>query len=463
MFKQVLSLAACLWAVTLLHAQPRVVNKAAATKAPAKVVDPPKLSQFERAGESDILIDKNNNLHVVYQESPDFGKPIFIYYTTSTNNGATWSRPITLSNDGTGNGGSPPSLIQDGNGAIYAIWKRYGNKGSKYPAPDVTLDGRGGYVNGTLFYKVLQAGQWSQQFQISDEEGSQFSWFPFLNKQGQLYVCWNELSPESIKNNWTSWYYADWVRFGILAPTGVQQRAEIAPPAPGSYTFNGGPPPENGILNLHGYADKDGNVHYIFNRKDKDKMQKIYYYDGKKYEEVYAYPLYSEGNNFMNPPRLLSDENGVDHVIFVPSSSTLESEQIWDITPLNKQKKVLAEIQKKGVRITGFQANQGVGGRMSVTIQATDVLANGEAFGFFYENGKWENRGLTKNAAKSSFFYAQVTPFTYLSSLTTYYSTHGSVAYTKDGKKKMAMTLSAKTSGGGYSMSSPSIIFINLD
>lgn len=460
MFKQVLSLTACLWLVTVLHAQPKAVNKAA-TKVPAKVVDPPKLSQFERAGESDILIDKNNNIHVVYQESPDFGKPVFIYYTTSTNNGTSWSKPVTLSNDGTGNGGSPPSLIQDGSGAIYAIWKRYGNKGSKYPAPDVTLDGRGGYVNGTLFYKVLQGGQWSEQYQISEEEGSQFSWFPFVNNQGQLYVCWNELSPESVSNYWNMWYYADWIRFGRLTTTGVDARAEITKPSVPSY--KGGAPPENGVINLHGYADKEGNVHYIFNRKDKDKTQKIYYYDGKKYEEVYTYPLYSEGNNFMNPPRLVYDEKGVDHVIFAPSASTLESEQIWDITPINKQKTVLAEIQKKGVRISGFQANQGVGGRISVTIQATDVSSNGEAFGFFYENGKWDNRGLTKNAAKSSFFYAQVTLFTYLSTLTTYYAKHGAVAYTKDGKKKMAMTLSAKTIGGGYSISSPSIIFINLD
>ncbi|MFN3666057.1 MAG: hypothetical protein ACK4S0_07860, partial [Sediminibacterium sp.] len=33
-----------------------------------------KLSQFERALESEILIDNNNTIHVVYQESADFGK-----------------------------------------------------------------------------------------------------------------------------------------------------------------------------------------------------------------------------------------------------------------------------------------------------------------------------------------------------------------------------------------------------
>lgn len=420
-----------------------------------------KLSQFERAGESDFLIDLNNNYHVIFQESPDYGKPIFIYYTMSTNNGVSWTKPITLSNDGTGNGASPPSLIQDGNGAIYAIWKRYGNKGSKYPAPEVSLDGRGGYVNGTLFYKVLKNGNWSQQFQVSDEEGSQFSWFPFLNQQGQLYICWNEVSPESVSNNWLMWYYADWIRFAKLDATGVSAKAEIAPPS--APTYKGGAPPQNGVINLHGYADKDGNMHYIYNRKAADKTQKIYYYDGKKHEEVYSYPLYSEGNNFMNPPRLLHDEKGVDHIVFLPSPSTLESEQLWDITPHNKDKNVLADIQGKGIKIAGFQANQAEAGKMNVTMQAGDLSNSKEAYGFFYANGKWEKRGLTKNAAKENFIYAQLTPFTYLATITKYHSHHASIAQSKEGKKKMIMTLAAQWSSGGYSTRNPSLIFLNLD
>jgi len=462
MLKQALLISTLLLVQNSFFAQTKTTTKPA-PKTPAKTsnAQPPRLSQFERALESDLLIDKNNNLHVVFQESADYGKPIFIYYTSSSNNGVTWSKPITLSNDETGNGGGPPSLIQDGSGAIYAIWKRYGNKGSKYPAPDVSLDGRGGYVNGTLFYKVLQDGQWSQQLQISEEIGSQFSWFPFLNSKGQLYVCWNELSPESVTNNWTSWYYADWIRFGILTPTGVTARAEIAKPALPKYTS--GPPPENGVLNLHGYADKDGNVHYIYTKKDEDKLQKIFYYDGKKHEAVYSYPMYQEGNNFMNPPRLLYDDKGIDHVIFVPSSSTLESEQLWDLTPFNKQRNVLASIQQKGVKIYNFQASQGAGGKMAALLHVGGVIDSKDAYGFFYDAGKWDKRGLTKNASKNNFIYAELTPRTYLTTLTTYSAQHGSVGYTKDGKKMMTLTLTAHWSAGAYSVSNPSVIFMNLD
>ncbi len=449
-----------LFVLTTLKLDAQTKNTAKQTTK-GKNIELLKLSQFERALESEILVDNNNTIHVVYQESADFGKPIFIYYTASTNNGVSWTKPINLSNDETGNGSGPPCIIQDGSGVVYAIWKRFGNKGSKYPSPDVTLEGKGGYGNGTLYYKALKNGQWSQQFAVAEEIGSQFSWFPFLDQKGQLYVCWNEVSPESVANNWLTWYYADWIRFGMLSSTGVTGRTEIAKPAMPKY--KGGAPPENGVINLHGYADENGNVHYIYTKKDTDKTQRIYYYDGKKHEAVYSYPLYKEGNNFMNPPRLLHDEKGTDHILFVPSPSTLDAEQVWDYMPATKQRNVLASIQKKGVSISNFQAIQGPGGKMAAVIHAGDVIDSKEAYGFFYDSGKWDKRGLTKNAAKNNFIYAQLSPLAYLTSLTTYSTTHASVAYTKEGKKRMTMTLSAKTSMGGFSLNNPSIIFLNLD
>lgn len=454
-----LSVTLLLAVVTACTSQPKnpqqTTNKLAPTKGPVI------LSQFERAGQSSLHIDKNNVLHVVFQESPDNGKPVFIYYTSSSNNGASWSKPISLSNDGTGNGGGPPSIIEDGNGNIYAIWKRYGLKNSKYPIADVTLDGRGGYTQGTLFYKVLRGGQWGEQMQISEEIGSQYAWFPFVNKDGQVYVCWNEVSPESVKNNWFMWYYADWIRFGILTPTGVSARAQIADPNPAEQ-YKGGPPPRLGVINLHGYADNKGDVHFIYHRND-NKEEKIYYYDGKKHAEVYTYPLYQTGNNFMDPPRLLYDDKGIDHIVFKPSSATLESEQIWDVQPATGQKKVIAEIQKNGVRISGFQAFQAPGGKMSACIQVGGNVESTEAYGLFYHaaKGVWETKGLTSNAAKNKFLYAEITPITYLSTLTTYHSHNTSVAVGKDGKRRMTMTLAARLSSGGYSSNNPSIIYIN--
>ncbi len=98
-----------------------------------KAYSQPKISQAEGAGTSDLLIDRNGVYHAVFQENPDRDKPVFIYYSTSANSGATWSKPVTISNDNTGNGAGHPQILQDGNGIIYAIWKRYGVKESQYP------------------------------------------------------------------------------------------------------------------------------------------------------------------------------------------------------------------------------------------------------------------------------------------------------------------------------------------
>lgn len=428
------------------------------TKAPAKNI---RLSQFEHVGYSDLLIDKNNVYHVVYQEYPDYNKPTFIYYTSSNNGGQSWSKPITLSNDGTGNGSGHPRIMQDGNGIIYAIWKRYGKKDASYPIGSVILDGRGGYTAGTLFYKTLSGSTWSAQMQVSQAEQSQTSWFPAVNPQGQMAIFWAEVSPESLKNNQTYWYYADWVQAAILAPNGVAQRVSYTQPSAPAYP--GGAPPQNGVINLDGYIAKDGKVHLILERQN-EKLLTLYYYNGNQYSKAYEYPLYKEPNSFQNPPKLLYDEKGVDHIVFRPASAVLESEQIWDIIPSQNNKvNVIAEIAKPGVKIYGFQGAQGAGGKMAAAIQVGGVSGSTEAMGLFYTNGAWNMIGLTKNAAQSKFFYKEIpTTRTYLATLTKYSSTHCAIAWDNAGKPQLTMTISADWSAGGYSVSSPSLTFIKL-
>jgi hypothetical protein len=188
----------------------------------------------------------------------------------------------------------------------------------------------------------------------------------------------------------------------------------------------------------------------------------LWHFDGKQYKTVYEYPLYKEGNTFMNPPRLLFDDKGIDHIILQPSSAMLESEQVWDITP-DGNRNVLADIQSRGVHIYTIQAAQGPGGKMAVTLQAGSLLDSKEAYGAFYNAGKWEKKALTTNAAKEKFLYKDLTPFTYLAALTKYSSTHISVAYGPDGKKRMTHTLTARWSTGGYSTNNPSLLFVRID
>jgi hypothetical protein len=429
-----------------------------------KVQAQQKISQFERAGFCDFLIDKSGVYHAVFQESPDFGKPTFIYYSTSNNKGESWSKPITLSNDNSGNGAGYPRILQDGRGQIYAFWKRYGKTAAQYPVKEVTLDGPGGYTLGTLYYKVLSAGTWSNAIQLNEVEGAQNSWFASVSPQGNVHVFWTQVSEESLKNNWLSWYYCDFLRTVTLNGTVQSEFADMNTPSKPAYAR--GAPPKEGAINLDGYVDKDNIPHFIYEDID-DNVQQLKYFDGKSTRVVYKYPKFTTGNSFNNPAKLMVDEKGQDHIVFKPHASTLESEQIWDINLATNKTVVLASIQKKGVQILGFQATQGPKGKIAITFEAGSVGANTEAFGLYYENGKWTSVGLTKNASKEDFFTTTFIGLggyrTSISTLTRYNSTFGSVAYDASGKKSMLMTISAYWTTGAYSTSSPSLVYLPID
>lgn len=427
-----------------------------------------KLSQFDKGGYSDVIKDKAGVLHAVFQETPGYGKSVFIYYASSANNGKTWTKPVTLSRDKTGNASGAPKILQDKSGKIYAIWKRYGLSSSAYPVQYVLLDGPGGETSGTLFYKVLSGGAWSEQVMLNEVEGSQTSWFATVDNYGDVRVVWAQASDASIKSNWTYYYYNDYVREVTLAGNIFSPYETLnEPSAPG---YVGGAPPKNGWLNLDGYYDKNNKLHMLYEKMDENSVEHIMYKNGDEAaRSVYQYPKYNHPNTFMNPPKLLFDEKGNDHLVFRPASSVLEQEEIWDIELNNNDKQnVLAAISKKGVTIQNFNAAQGPNGMMAAVFSAGGLSESNEAFGVFYNKGKWTNLGLTKNAAKNKFFYKEFpsvyTGKAYLSTLTKYYTNFIDVAYDKAGKRGMLMTIAAYTSvGGAFSVSEPAVRYISID
>jgi hypothetical protein len=250
-----------------------------------------------------------------------------------------------------------------------------------------------------------------------------------------------------------------------LNGTSISAYTDLTTPSPPE--FEGGYPAEkNGAQNLNGYVDRDNKLHFIYEWAPTNVRQLVYF-DGNSSRVVYTYPLYKEGNTFHYPPKLLVDENGNDHIVFLPSPATLESEQVWDINLSTNQTNVLTAIQQSGVRITGLQAAQGPSGQMAVTIEVYGTSGNTEAYGMFYKKGKWKNVGLTNNAAKEKFFTTEFIGLggylTNISTLTKYNSQFASVAYDADGNKKMLMTIAAYWIGGSYSISSPSIVFVPID
>jgi hypothetical protein len=424
-----------------------------------------KISQFEKAGYSDFLIDKAGTYHVVFQESPDNGKPVFIYYSTSTDKGSSWSKPVNISNDNTGNGSGYARILQDGSGTLYAIWKRYGN--AQLLQREANLDGPGGHDLGTITYSVLNGGTWSQPVRISETEATQDTWFATLTPQGKVAVFWAQLGPAAQQENYSTYYwYCDFIRDAVLSGTSKPTITNLTTPAvkPSQYAQI----PKQGVENLGGYIDASGTIHLTFENTSTNGVDQVIYFNGKTSQVAYSYPKYAKGNSFRNPAQLLVDEKGVDHLIYLPPSSTLESEQVWDINLATGQKTIIFNFSVPGSRISGFQATQGPNGQMGVVVEANPKrLDNIEAYGCFYQNGVWQFGGLTSNAAKDDFKSTEVNTYygpAYFSSITSYHSSFGSVAWDGAGRKSMTMTLAAQWIGtGGYSTSSPSIVYVPID
>jgi hypothetical protein len=305
---------------------------------------------------------------------------------------------------------------------------------------------------------------WSNAIQLNEVEGSQNSWFATVSPQGNVHVFWTQVSAESYKSNWLSWYYCDFLRTVTLNGTNRSDIVDLNTPSRPSYA--GGAPPKEGAINLDGYVD-DANIPHFIYEDNPDNVQQLKYFDGKTTRVVYNYPKYTSGNSFNNPPKLLVDEKGQDHIVFKPHPSTLESEEIWDINLATNEKNVLASIQKKGINIVGFQATQGPTGKMALTFEAGGYGVNTEAFGMYYEKGAWTSVGLTNNASKEQFFTKEFRGLggyrTSISTLTRYNSNFGSVAYDAAGKKSMLMTIAAYWTTGGYSTSSPSLVYLPID
>jgi hypothetical protein len=437
-----------------------VISYSSTANAQSKAV-----SQFHRAGFCDFLIDKNGVYHTVFQESPAIGKPTFIYYASSTDKGASWSKPITLSNDNHGNGSGYARILQDGKGVIYAIWKRYGNTESEYPVPDALLDGPGGGKSGTIFYKVLSGGQWSAPIQLNELEETQESWFATVAPSGILYVFWMQDNPATLKYSRQDWKYADYMRGTMLTGTTHAAYSDLSKPVQPGNSQLSFPARQEGKINLGGYIDKANGLHLIYSYVDAKGVERIQYSVDNKSNVAYSYPAYAATNSWNNPPRLLADENGVDHLIMLPSPATLESEQVWDVNLGTLKINILASIQKQGVRISGLQAAQGPNGTMSVTFEATPQSGNAEGFGAFYQNGTWKNVALTNNASKEKFFYKDfgvVNGYrTVASSLTRYNSKFVSVAYDAAGRKSLLMNLEAYSVG--YGIANPDLLFMAID
>lgn len=450
-----------------------------------------KLSQYESSVWSrctDLIVGPDGKIHAIFVEGTT-GKPAYLYYRASSDDGKTWSAPENLSDNEKNNDASYGRILVDGRGRVYAIWK--------YVAQGEILDGPGGQAAGKLSFRVLEGGKWGR-INTFPGAGPYYSWFACLDSHGAVQVVWSKIAEDVMKAKFPQVYstVANLVEQGALdGPTLGQVKQLVVPErvyTEEEFKAAGKPvdydkirPKPEGLINLSGYVDSNGVAHFLAERHD---PQALWHFDGQKLEKVYEYVKYASGNTFQNPPVLMVDEKGVEHVIRKPEKA--EKTAIRDYAVVREGGTLsladptpVFEAPDAKRDIPYFQASQ-KGGRLAVMaeIAGPDVLhAEADLYISFWDIGKWTAPlCVTDNAARATFFSKDTSAVTSVAQAASYNVKYASVAYDRDGHPLLLMdnvqhTITGLTNAvgttvggrvavatGGFSTENPKIFFLKL-
>lgn len=409
-----------------------------------------KLSKYDGAKYCDLAVGPDGTIHAIYSETPVSGKPNYLYYRASTDGGKTWSEPKNLSDDESGNSVGFSRVIIDGHGRVYAVWKYLGPNGG-------LIDGPGGNEGGIICFRCLDGGNWSRTIPLNKEKEWGYSFFAAVDPTGVAHVVWSQILPATAQSKW-------FVAGGASAAGLVQQasldgdnlgpiKQLIVPPAWQSEeqlkaagqqpTYEAMHPDQGGIINLRGVVDSAGVAHFI--GEPQGKPHRIIHYNGRQVSTVYTYPDFVSENIFNNPPTLLVDAAGVEHVIRRPEKAEKACLRDYSVgDKLSDPIDAIAVNDAKG-RIYNFQAWQLPGGRMAITADLSQkggyTSDDQELYVTFSDGqGKWTPPlCLTDNQYRQNFFAKSTGGDNNIAEAKTYRPDFASVAADKDGHPLVLM------------------------
>lgn len=396
---------------------------AAATTASDQLIQ---LSRYGRSLYCSLTQTTDGALHAIYTDQPDGLRNSFLYYRASTDGGATWSEPRNLSDDETGLPSYFCQVRVDGKGRVYALWKYL-------TAASDTLDGPGSASCGVLAVRCLSGGEWSKIVRLSTKNVPSTSFFAANGPDGAVHVVFaaGPSDRDWVKEGGVQCQQATVIQQAILdggntptprtiispRPVPTKEQIDAAHAAGKDIPFYDQQPRPDGLWNLRGYIDKTGVAHFVGEHYQEYGIpggsSKDYYvlFDGAALHKLWTI---ENGNNFNNPPTLLMDAGGKEHLLKTPE----HAERIWvrDYPVANGQlgdpTNVIGPDKPEG-KITNWQAVGLPGGRMAVTCAISqkggwdpdDVelyLATSDAA------GKWlKPICVTNNAARQAFMSKQ--------------------------------------------------------
>ena len=424
-----------------------------------------KLSQYDRAQFCDLTIGADGRLHAVFTDQPAYDKPNYLYYRASNDGGKTWSQPNNLSDDESGDSASFARLVIDGKGRIYAVWK--------YVRRNELLDGPGGTAGGRLTGRCLEAESWSKRMSLGDAKVPSYSWFAAVDPNGVVHVIWSQMARDAAETQGGYAWYANLVRQTTLDGATLGAVKDVIVPKPvltkqqieqmkstGRYPkYEDTVPKRDGLINLRGYVDARGTACFVAEHpgiqdgpSSQQTGKQLVLWNGTQLRPLYSYEKYQTYNNFNNPPALLVDALGRQHLIRAPEKSEKPCVRDYAIDGAETGDFINIIIPKNGPgKITNWQAHQLSAGKMAVTVAFSEKGGYRPEdlelyISFFDGAGKWsEPVSITRNQGRKSGFHKETGGGNAIGAVYEYTPRFASVATGKDGRACVLLVTSEDT------------------
>jgi hypothetical protein len=414
-----------------------------------------------------ILVTPDNTIHVLFIEQHKTTYKYAVYYTASTNGGASFSTPKNLSEPMPNINVGTCYLAADAQNRVYAVW-RTGLRETFGVSEDPH-----NINSANLVFRVLSNNAWNAKplpvhppGSTETQDNGSLSCFVTTAPDGHVHVVYNAIPdrfhPELMHgtsykqhdNGIGAGLVFDSVLDGSAVPTPKEIHMAALTDVPNSPGYKIG----DGYDTLNGYFDNDG-LHFLAQvlktTTSSSDGHDFNLYEGPGGKKV-STPLHMPGEIFLtwrSYPTLLRDAQNRQHILYQ-----------WPFgeQPCFKDQLVGADTEptiiRQAAKIKGtadaFQAFQAKNGRMIICMQMNDTGEHGDAETYvsLSDGTAWSTPvNVTNNHGRTSFAH---TPIGRRSSVSSLHRTYpGPAAATLDNTGHLLLALISKesTSFGGES------------
>jgi hypothetical protein len=357
------------------------------------------VSEHDSAAWTDVAIASDGTMHMLLHDRPKDGKPS-IFHRTSTDNGATWTTAQRVG--ARDHSAGMPRLAIDGQGRIYAIWKDMTENGGDWMTAHDHDSLRGGSYARLLVGAVYANGAWSEPFPISEVPRAQ-SWFPSVDPTGKLHVVWTEQikAPSGYQTQEPAK-----VMQATLSGAAVEARKALYTAKPDEPdTYEGSVWHYERLDGIRGYVDAAGTAHWVTTRtpsQGEGGVPTVVRWDGARHVPMFKRDEYGVGNTYHNPPELVVDATGKEHVIV--EDIVGQRQGVLDFTVGNPTPVPIRQVAEASGKLQTFQLAKGPNGQLAAMMAMEDRADANTEFELFvsrYENGQWTpGVNITQNAQR---------------------------------------------------------------